>query len=280
MLPFPLKPMLLQSTDTPFDSTDHIFEWKVDGIRGIMFYDRRTTRLQSRTGKDCTMQFPELLSPQVRADEAVFDGEIAVIIDGRPDFEGVMERYMSGSKRIETLSRTKTAIYIVWDILWLNRKSLMDRPLLERKAILENVLSNSTYIKKIDYVDTEGTLLWAAIKEHQLEGIVCKPKQSKYFPGRRRPFVKIKNFQLAKVNVFGYSRKDHSILVGTGDRVQGHAIGIHSQDRDVLWQLLREYGTDEGPAIFLPPGIRGRVKFTTLSTSGNMRDCCWEAFQI
>lgn len=281
MLPFPIRPMLLQTAGNPFDSEDHIYEWKVDGIRGILFYDKGVVRLQSKTGKDCTRQFPELLSAKVRAEEAIFDGEIAVITGGKPDFERVMERYMAGLRRIESLTHTVPAVYIVWDILWLNGSSLMDKPLMERKRILGETLDDTESVMKIDYVDTEGSLLWGAIREHQLEGIVAKNKTAKYHAGRRNAaFTKIKSFRTAQVNVFGYSKRNGSVLVGTDDRVQGHAMGIRPQDRSILWGLLREYGTEKGPVIYLPPGIKGRVKYTTWSSKGNMRDCCWEGFQI
>lgn len=80
MLSFPIKPMQLQPAADPFDSPDHIFEWKVDGVRCIMFYNRGKVRLQSRTGKDCTPQFPELWVPPVAADDVILDGEITVLI--------------------------------------------------------------------------------------------------------------------------------------------------------------------------------------------------------
>ena len=98
MLSFPVKPMLLQAAPEPFDSEEHVFEWKVDGVRCIMFYNNGGVRLQSKTGKDCTGSFPELLGPEVSAGNAVLDGEVTVLVNGRPDFEAVMERYLAGQR--------------------------------------------------------------------------------------------------------------------------------------------------------------------------------------
>lgn len=142
MLSFPIKPMLLQSGSDPFNSQDHIFEWKVDGIRCIMFFDHGKVRLQSKTGKDCTKQYPEFWAPKVMAEEAILDGEITVFTNGKPNFEGVMERYHAGEKKMSFL-------------------------------LLE-------------------------------------------------------------------------VLVGTGAKVQGHAIGMGTADRSALWELLDEYGTEKG----------------------------------
>ena len=83
MPPFPIKPMLLESAENPFDYPEHIFEWKVDGVRCIMFYENGAVRLQSKTCKDFSGNFPELLNPPVKASDAVLDGEVTVLAAGQ-----------------------------------------------------------------------------------------------------------------------------------------------------------------------------------------------------
>ncbi|WP_131820844.1 hypothetical protein [Desulfotruncus arcticus] len=97
---------------------------------------------------------------------------------------------------------------------------------------------------------------------------------------RSAAWVKVKNYQEAEVNVFGYKKKDGAVLVGTEDRVQGHAIGIWPADRAILRELLDYCGEDKGGTIWLPPGIRGRVKFKTLTPRRHMRDCSWVGFKV
>lgn len=155
MLSFPVKPMLLRSSEKPFDSPNHIFEWKVDGIRCITFYDRGRARLQSRSGKDCTKAFPELWDPPIVVKAAILDGEITVFTSGKPDFEAVMERYLAGPKKVALLVNTKPAVYIVWDILWHNEKSVMSLPLMERKQLLDRTVENNGKVIKIDWADTD-----------------------------------------------------------------------------------------------------------------------------
>lgn len=281
MFSFPIKLMQLQPKDKPFDSPDHIFEWKVDGVRCIMFYHHGQVRLQSRSGKDCTRQFQEIWAPPVNASEAILDGEITVLTDGKPDFEAVMERYLAGVNKVKLLLDTKPAFYVVWDILWLNGKQTTSFPLMERKELLAQALKDSDNIRKIEWVDIEGLALWDAIRSFGLEGMVAKQKNSRYVFGKRSAaWLKVKNYQEAEVNVFGYKKKDGAVLVGTADRVQGHAIGMRPEDRAVLWELFDQYGDENGGIVWLPPGIRGRVKFTTLTPRGNMRDCSWVGFDV
>jgi len=279
LLFFPVKPMLLCGGD-PFNSEDHIFELKVDGIRCIMFYTRENVRLQSKTGRDCTRAYPDLLNPVIHANEAVLDGEITILTTGKPDFEAVMERYHTKKERLAPLLSKKPAIYIVWDMLWLDGSSVMGLPLMQRKIILDETLESDNFVVKIDWVDTDGMMLFEAVKAQGLEGMVAKKKHSRYEPGRRSSaWVKAKAYQYAVVNVFGYSKKDGSILVGT-DRIQGHAIGMKSEEKKVLWRLLDSYGTEKNNMVWLPPGIQGKVKFTTWSSRGNMRDCSWQNFEV
>ena len=58
-LPRFVRPMLARPGQ-PFDSLDHLFEVKWDGMRALAFVDRDGQRIVSRHGNDLTEQFPEL----------------------------------------------------------------------------------------------------------------------------------------------------------------------------------------------------------------------------
>ena len=280
MLPFPVKPMLLEIAKTPFDSPDYIFEWKVDGVRCLLHYHQGRVRLQSRTGRDCTGAFPELQNPPLAATECILDGEVTVLTANKPDFEEAMGRYLAGPSAAKGLMLKKPISYVVWDILWHNGNCLTNKPLIERKALLEQVVENNQYVTKIDWLKENGLALWSAVQENGLEGIVAKKKNSTYVHRRSANWLKIKNYQEALVNVLGYKPQDGYVLVGTGSEVQGHAAGMAKNDKAALWEILSRYGTIDGPTTWLPAGIRGRVKFTTWSHKGNMRDCLWLGFEV
>jgi len=69
----------------PFDSSEHLFEVKWDGMRVIAFIDNGNVRLQSRNLRDVTSYFPELatLPRHVAGRRAVLDG-VAEEILGDP----------------------------------------------------------------------------------------------------------------------------------------------------------------------------------------------------
>lgn len=281
MLPFPIKPMLLQVAEEPFDSANYLFEWKVDGVRCLLHMSQGKIRLQSKTGKECTHAFPEFLKPSLTAKDIVLDGEAVVLTNGKPDFEAAMERYLSGPRKIAQLQTTKPAYYMVWDILWHNGRALLNLPLEERKEILSKVLHDTTSVRKLDFIREQGLALWQAIQDHGLEGMVAKRLDGKYLLGERsKNWLKIKNWQQEVVNVFGYKPKDGFVLVGTSTSIQGHARGMNHTEKAAFRNLLNELGTPDKDTIWLPSGIKGIVKFTNLTPKGNMRDCTWVKFDV
>ena len=98
-LPRTIRPMLARLAREPFDSPDHIFELKWDGIRALLFIEDGRVRIQGRDLQDLTHLFPELANAAkyVRADNAVFDGELICFDDdGHPSFEQLHHRAATG----------------------------------------------------------------------------------------------------------------------------------------------------------------------------------------
>jgi bifunctional non-homologous end joining protein LigD len=114
----------------------------------------------------------------------VLDGEIACLDpDGRPNFR-------------DLLFRQKECIFIAFDVLFLNGKDLRVLPLIERKTILKKLLRRKrSRIVYLDHVETDGQLLFEQIVAMDLEGMVCKRKNSPY-KATEKPssaWIKIKN---------------------------------------------------------------------------------------
>src|SRR2546427_13027820 len=86
-----IHPMLAALQPEPFDSEDHIFELKWDGTRALAFVTPDgTVRFQNRRLYDITYRYPEI-HPDVGGHKAILDGEIVVMIDGKPGFTGVQD---------------------------------------------------------------------------------------------------------------------------------------------------------------------------------------------
>jgi bifunctional non-homologous end joining protein LigD len=78
-------------------------------------------------------------------------------------------------------SARQQCVFIAFDLLYLNGKDLRTLPLIERKAILKKLLRRKrSGILYLDHVETDGRLLFEQIVAMDLEGIVCKQKDSAY----------------------------------------------------------------------------------------------------
>lgn len=92
--------MLLHSIKEPFDDENYITELKFDGIRLILSKFDNQIKLYTRHNNEVTSKFPELLDLDI-PDGTVLDGEVIVAAPGgAPDFEAVMERFMSKNQPI------------------------------------------------------------------------------------------------------------------------------------------------------------------------------------
>lgn len=207
----PIKPMLAVS-GKPFSSKGWIFEPKIDGTRCIASAMNGLV-LRNRRFVDITFRYPELTETLRAASGCVFDGEIAVFSDGRPDFSALSEREHQMQKlRIDYLSKAKPASFVVFDILFAQGKSVMDRPLAERKKILEQELVESEQVTAIDYFPEKGEDYFQAALKVGIEGVMAKREDSRYQPGVRSPdWVKIKKQIKLDLVVGGY-------LKGKGSR--------------------------------------------------------------
>ena len=201
-----IKPMLAHSAE-PFDSGDFWFELKFDGSRTIAFVGEKL-RLQNRRLLNITNRYPELkLRNDLNAKEAILDGEIVVTKEGKPDFRMLQTREHVGDElRIELLSQTMPATFIAFDLLYLDGKPLVDLPLVERRAKLEEIVTESSRILLSRYVETHGKRYFEEVAKLGLEGAMAKRKQSTYQIGKRsRDWLKIKAIRTMDCVIVGYT---------------------------------------------------------------------------
>ena len=205
-----IKPMLAQIAK-PFDDEKFIFELKVDGTRTIAYIDKmkKEVRLLNRRKIWFEDRYPEMkdLWQDVDAEQVILDGELVVLKQGKPDFYLLAEReHVESKTRAEILSKLNPAAYVVFDILHLNGKDLIDLPLAERKKILSQVVKESSRVLISAYVVGEGKKFFEEVKEKSLEGIMAKRLESSYQIGKRsKDWLKIKVLNSLDAIICGYT---------------------------------------------------------------------------
>jgi len=177
------QPMPLKVLREPFDHPDWLFEIKYDGFRALAYFEEGSVRLVSRKG-NVYKSFDTLcgnMAQSIRVQNAILDGEIVhVDAAGKPLFYPL-------------LRRRSPQQFVAFDVLWLNGRDLRKTPLSERKRILRSVVpAGSTTVLFADHIDANGTELFRAVCDQDLEGIVAKRRDGLYTP-EETTWLKIKN---------------------------------------------------------------------------------------
>ena len=183
MLPA-VTPLPLIKQPTAFSDPDWLFEVKHDGFRSLAYIQDGECKLVSRKAHEYRrkrlLELAQALSTMPH--ETILDGELVCLDDdGRTLFYDMM------------FNRAPVHFY-AFDILWLDGEVLRDRPLMERKPILQEVASaGPDRLLYVDHIEEQGEQLFEMICRRDMEGVVAKPKASPYRLYGKTPWVKIKN---------------------------------------------------------------------------------------
>ena len=204
------SPMLATAVEQPFSREGWFFELKWDGVRAVAEVADGTVRLEGRSGREETARYPELeaLARALHGHSAVVDGEIVVVDDdGRPSFERLQSRInVSRDADIRRAMRDHPATYVVFDILRLDGRDLMQTALRIRKKTLKDVLTPVGGVMYADHVERDGEAFFAALSKQGIEGMIGKRADSRYQPGRRSPdWVKVKAWQTQSCVIAGWT---------------------------------------------------------------------------
>lgn len=207
------RAMLIAEQMSPFDDPNYLYEIKFDGIRCLAYITKDNTDLRNKRNKDITSLFPELkeINKSITC-KCILDGEIIVMRDGIPDFYEVQKRtLMTNPFKIKLQSDRLPASFVAYDILYRDSE-LIDKPLEERKDILNKAVKENDRIAISSTIENSGIALFNLTKEQRLEGVVAKKKGSKYFYGKRsKDWIKFKVLEDQDFVICGYIVKSDSM---------------------------------------------------------------------
>lgn len=290
----PIRPMFATAGREPFDSADWVFEIKWDGYRALAECHGDGLRLLSRRGNDLTPQFPELsqIAGAVRASDAVIDGEIVCMdSDGRSSFELLQGRGAPSSAR-----RARTQVdFIAFDLLALDGALLLQRPLEERRDLLEGTLTPTGNVHLSPQIPTRGTALLEGARMRGLEGVIAKRLGSRYHPGRRSPdWIKFKLTRHQEAVIVGWipgqGRRASTIgslvvaLMADGGLQYAGCVGTGFTDRvlDDLMARLSVLASEQAPIVppddadlrgvrWVRPELVCEIAYAEMTTRGRLR---------
>lgn len=293
-------PMLIGMETKPFDDPQYLFELKLDGERCLAYLGGETV-LFGRSGAQLLLKFPELLGLQKQASgRCILDGELIVTSGGKPDFEMVRERSLTkNSIKIERMSKTAPAVFVVFDILYLNGKQTTNLPLLERKDLLQKSVVEGERMGFARFIAKSGTAFFELTKKEGLEGVIAKKADSLYYMGKRtREWQKIKNQHDDDYVICGYfysiDRKVVSLVLAQYDDAErliykGRVtLGAKTTDFAVIAAqphrsaapFSAELPAQAANAVWIEPNLVCTVRFLAYTQSGGFRQPVYKGLRL
>ncbi|WP_433756536.1 non-homologous end-joining DNA ligase [Nocardia sp. CA-135398] len=285
----------------PSDDDRWAYEVKFDGIRALA-YVAGGLRLVSRNGNDITAAWPELAGLAPAAPPFVLDGEIVVFdAAGRPSFEALQPRiHQRGPAAIRTLAAAVPAIYMIFDLLHIGDRPLVDLTYEQRRELLDRISPHGPHWRVSPQLHGCGADVLTESRRLGLEGIVCKRLDSPYLPGRRNPaWIKVKNARDQEVVIVGWKpgagrRTGHigSLLMAVYDDTgkltyignvgTGFTQVMLNDLRAKLQPLQRNTAPVDAPVvdvIWVEPELVGEVTFAEWTGDGRLRHPSWRGLR-
>jgi bifunctional non-homologous end joining protein LigD len=306
-MPALVPPMLATlSQGLPGRRDDFAYEYKWDGVRAILRWDGSNFGLQSRNQLDITGRYPELwpIGDVFGSRPVMLDGEVIALDEHeRPSFSRLQRRmHVRDASAVRRLMGQVPVWFVVFDVLWLDGKSLMELPWIERRDRLEQLeLNGPAWLVSPAHVG-KGDEMLSAARQMKLEGVVAKGLNSPYRPGQRSAeWLKVKIVSEDEFVVGGWipengdrTSRVGSLLLGAYDaqgRLRykgGVGTGFDDEDHARLTQRLRTLKRSVSPfadavpkrgMIYVRPEMVVQVEYRRIGPEGILQQAAFKGIR-
>jgi len=191
-------------------------EWKWDGIRGQLIVRQGQVFIWTRGEELVTNKYPELAPLAAMSASCVLDGELMAWQDDAPLPFAELQKRIGRKMLSKKMLAEVPVVFIAYDLLEYEGADYRNRPLAERRQLLEQIVAQTAYAN-LRISPTVGFQSWeelAAIRqtarEYAAEGLMLKKLASPYQTGRvRGHWWKWKVQPLSIDGVLMYAQKGH-----------------------------------------------------------------------
>lgn len=285
--------MLATLSDRRDFGDDWLLERKFDGERCVASRHRDEVRLESRTGKDLTGTYPEVVAAIAaqRAGDLLLDGEVVAYDDDQTSFSRLQQRLGITDPGPDLLAGYPV-VYCVFDLLRVDGEDLTGRPLVERRARLAKAIRPGPALEITEAWQGDAERRFAEACRSGWEGLIAKRASAPYTPGRSRDWLKLKCAWEQEFVIGGYTdpagtRTDFgALLVGYHEegrlRYAGKVgTGYTAATLRALGARLRELERSEPPFIdvrpvprsthWTDPALVAQIGFAEWTNDGRLR---------
>ncbi len=290
IMPFhPVKMMLAQQgsiAEAIAENGAVAAEYKYDGSRFQFHRQENRSRMYSRKLEDVTDALPEVVKTlnEATSHDVILDGEVIAMKDGRPlPFQTVLRRFRR-KHDIEAMQKEIMMQPFVFDILYLDGKTLIDLPLSERRKHLETALSGCIAPQTVSDDPSVIERVYRESLDAGHEGLMLKVLSSAYTPGiRGKNWLKVKpgvdTLDLAVIGAeWGEGKRAHlfgSFLLACRDGgellpVGKVATGFSEEQLQEVYELLKDSVIAEsGKEVQVEPFLVFEVGYAEIQKSPN-----------
>ena len=289
-----VKPQLAQEAETAPDGTGWLHELKLDGYRIQARKDGDAVQMLTRSGLDWTNRIPSVAAAvrTLPVERCTLDGEVVVVSpNGTTNFADLQAAFQDGASSPLT--------YFCFDLLHLEGHSTRDRMLVDRKALLSDLLdgSDTNLIRISEHIETSGQQMFQNACELHAEGIISKRTQSTYTSGRTGDWLKLKCLHEQEFVVGGFTLPSNgtrgigALLLGyyldgkliyAGRAGTGFNQKTHQSTRDKLDSLTATTSpfasipaAARKGAHWLKPSVVAQIRFATWTADNQLRQAAF-----
>src|SRR5215212_3441848 len=193
-----IKPQLATLKSKAPKGDQWLHEIKYDGYRVQVRLNSGRKKVYTRNGLDWTKRFSVIAGALDIPGEAIIDGEVVVVHDGRTNFSELQAELAAGRQ-------DQLALY-AFDLLWRNG-DLRKLPQIERKQALLDLLSENDVELPVlysEHLTGDGQEMFEHAAKLNWEGITSKRADAPYRSERNESWLKIKTVQKGKFPVIGF----------------------------------------------------------------------------
>lgn len=300
-----MRPMLATPAERIPAGVQWQHEVKWDGMRVLADVQGGAVRLTSRTERDVSTAFPELLTDLAGLtsfEDLLLDCEVVSMRAGRPSFAALAERFNVGDvSTAARLAAEAPVTLMVFDVLRAAGTKTLSRPLSQRRELLDGIGLGTARVQ-VPPVFPDGEDLLAATAAQGLEGVVSKRLGSTYLPGSRSPDWRKTVHRTTGSYVIGGWRPEvdsdrlGALLIGSptaaGLVFRGRiGSGLAGSAGAALLQRLRPIESAESPfldqvpavdalgCVWVQPRLVADLEFHGVSAGGRLRQPTWRGLR-
>ena len=285
-----IKPQLATLKSKAPKGEQWIHEIKYDGYRVQLHVDSGKKKVFTRNGLDWTKRFSTIAGAFDVPGQAIIDGEVVVIYEGRTNFSELQAELAAGGQ--------DRLVFYAFDLLWRDG-DLRKLPQLERKQMLGDLIGENDIDLPVlysEHLTGDGQEVFEHATKLGWEGIISKRADAPYRSERSEAWLKIKTVMAGQFPIIGFikdptgvaalylGKREGKELVYMGKVGTGWNCTTSSQIRKALDTVVSPKSKPSKPlkkpkATWVEPVFMADIEYRDITSEGLLRQSSFKGLK-